>query len=148
MFGVHTPYTSPPNSLPIRCSWADGAAVTGLNFTATDISEGVFGDGWTRYLDVLPGQWYTLFLDNWYLTTNGFTLNWNTQGGASIDCIYTPLDLFNLCNRRGTGNLDDWLTSGTHNTGSYRIERSADGRTFAKNGRYRSAGDYIGDPSL
>ena len=135
-YGVWGPYTGgitcPPNSLPIRCSWADGAAVTGLNFTATDISEGVFGDGWTRYLDVLPGQWYTLFLDNWYLTTNGFTLNWNTQGGASIDCIYTPLDLLDLFATAGEQGISvDWLTSGTHNTGSYRIERSADGRTFA-----------------
>lgn len=134
-YGVWGPYTGgitcPPNSLPIRCSWADGQAVTGLNFTATDLTEGVFGDGWTRYLDVVAGQWYTLFLDNWYLTGNGFTLDWNAQGGASIDCIQLPIDLFDLFATPENENISlDWLTSGPHDTGRYHIERSADGGTF------------------
>ena len=134
-YGVWGPYTGgivcPPNSLHIRCSWADGAAITGLNYTATDLSEGVFGDGWTRYLDVVAGQWYTLFLDNWYLTANGFTLNWDLRMGASISCSLLPIDLLDLfATPRNDGISVDWLTSGSHDTGSYRIERSADGNTF------------------
>ena len=70
---------------PIRCSYSDpsaygGSFLTGLNMTATDTSEGNGGDGFVKYLDVLPGETYYLVLDQYSGTGEGFVLTW---GGTS-----------------------------------------------------------------
>lgn len=148
-YGVWGPFgggvTCPPNQPPLRCSWADGAAVTGLNYTATDITEGVFGDGWTRYIDVNAGEWYLIFLDNWYLTNTGFTMNWNLQGGASISCSLAPLTLVDLqASAMERGVQVDWVTVSERNTSHFIVERSGPDLKFTPIGRTEAAGNSFG----
>ncbi len=63
---------------PIRCSYASTASgiLTGMNMTATDTSENAGGDGWVRYMDVLPGEIYYMIVDNFSANANGFVLTW------------------------------------------------------------------------
>ena len=54
---------------PLRCSFAGlGSSITppltGLDMTSTEITEGGGGTGFVKYIDVLPGQVYHLFLNN------------------------------------------------------------------------------------
>lgn len=67
---------------PIRCSYALAGPTgqTGLNMTDPDTSEGAGGDGFVRYLDVIAGETYYLFIDNFVSTTVGFVL---TFGGTA-----------------------------------------------------------------
>lgn len=69
---------------PIRCSYAapsGGNYQTGLNMTATDLSEGATGDGFVKYLDVVAGQTYYLMVDNYLSTAFGFSM---TFGGTAV----------------------------------------------------------------
>jgi len=54
--------TCPPTEQPIRCSFAGTTDATGLNFSASDISEDFTGDGWVSFLPVLFGQQYMLYV--------------------------------------------------------------------------------------
>lgn len=76
------------NAMPIRCSYdAPPSYATGLNMTSTDLSEDSGGDGFVRYLDVLPGQTYYLLVDNFSPTISQFSL---TFGGTAS--LATPFD--------------------------------------------------------
>lgn len=77
---------------PLRCSYAGLANFgainpTGLNMTSTDTTEGGGGDGYVKYIDVLPGQIYHLLLNNYSPTIAPFTL---TFGGTAT--LLTPFD--------------------------------------------------------
>ncbi|MBT2621046.1 gliding motility-associated C-terminal domain-containing protein [Chryseobacterium sp. ISL-6] len=76
---------------PIRCSSNDGTIAgypTGMNMTATDTSEGPgFGDGFVKYLDVLPGETYFLYVDNFSTTVFTFNLVWG--GTATLASPFT-----------------------------------------------------------
>ncbi|PIE50400.1 MAG: chromophore lyase [Flavobacteriales bacterium] len=61
---------------PIRCSYAAGGDDTGLNMTATDVTEGAGGDRWLKYLDVQEGETYYLIVDNFSTSDDGFVLTW------------------------------------------------------------------------
>lgn len=79
------------NATPLRCSYAgSGSAffpVTGLNMTATDTTENAGGDGFVKYIDVLPGQVYYLLLNNFSPTIAPFSLSF---GGTAT--LLTPFD--------------------------------------------------------
>nr|WP_314493732.1 T9SS type B sorting domain-containing protein [uncultured Chryseobacterium sp.] len=79
------------NATPLRCSFAGlgspFAPLTGLNMTATDTTEGGGGDGFVKYIDVLPGQVYYLLLNNYSTTVAPFSL---TFGGTAT--LLTPFD--------------------------------------------------------
>ncbi|MEO8590782.1 MAG: hypothetical protein ABI432_15510 [Flavobacteriales bacterium] len=143
-FGVWGPYPSvvcPPVGLPARCSWADGPSMTGLNYTATDVSEGVFGDSWNRYLDVLAGEWYIIFIDNWYYTGLAFDLTFQLQGGASIDCLL-PVELLSFNGKPlGTAVELKWSTGSEQASDHFIVERSLDGSLFVPIGRVEAAGN-------
>ncbi|MEZ4740270.1 MAG: hypothetical protein R2818_13160 [Flavobacteriales bacterium] len=131
----------PPSGPPIRCSWADGAAITGLNYGDRPHRR-VFGDGWTRYLDVTAGEWYLLFLDNWYLTGNGFTLTWNLQNGASISCDLTPVELIALTATQVDADVQlNWATGSEVRSSHFLIERSKNGVDFEVIGHVGAAGE-------
>ena len=92
-FAVWGPYETPPWTLdatPLRCSYSAVTGPVGLNFTSVDLSEGAGGDGRVRYLDVLPGEWYVLYVDNFSLNGLGFDLTWQLQGGATLGCLQAP----------------------------------------------------------
>jgi gliding motility-associated-like protein len=74
---------------PLRCSYASTASgvLTGLNMTATDLTEGAGGDGFCRYLDVIAGETYYLIVDNFSANTNGFVLSWG--GTATLSSPFT-----------------------------------------------------------
>jgi gliding motility-associated-like protein len=74
---------------PLRCSYASTASgvLTGLNMTATDLTEGAGGDGFCRYLDVVAGETYYLIVDNFSTNTNGFVLSWG--GTATLSSPFT-----------------------------------------------------------
>lgn len=81
---------------PIRCSYALGQSNTGLSLTATDLSEGVPGDGFVRYLDVVEGETYFIIVDNFSTTNNGFTFQWG--GSAELSAIKAEFNFTQSCN--------------------------------------------------
>jgi hypothetical protein len=92
-FAVWGPFEAPPWTLdatPLRCSYSAVTGPVGLNFTSVDLSEGAGGDGRVRYLDVLPGEWYVLYVDNFSLNGLGFDLTWQLQEGATLACLPVP----------------------------------------------------------
>lgn len=84
---------------PIRCNAAtvvNVGASTGLNMTSTILSgPGGSTNPYCRYLDVLPGETYYLYLDNWVSATSTtmapFSLTW---GGTAT--IASPFNNPNL----------------------------------------------------
>lgn len=76
---------------PVRCSSNDGTTAgypTGMNMTATDTTEGPgFGDGFVKYMDVLPGETYYLYVDNFSPTVYSFDLTWG--GTATLASPFT-----------------------------------------------------------
>lgn len=92
-FAVWGPFTAPPWTLetpPVRCSYSAVNSAVGLNYTSADLSEGAGGDGWVRYLDVLPGEWYVLYVDNFSMNGVGLSLTWQLQEGATLACLQPP----------------------------------------------------------
>ncbi|AZA79394.1 gliding motility-associated C-terminal domain-containing protein [Chryseobacterium sp. G0186] len=80
---------------PIRCNAATvigPGPATGLNMTST-ITNALGGSStpYCRYLDVLPGQTYYLFIDNWVSSTSSttapFSLTWG--GTATLASPFT-----------------------------------------------------------
>ena len=80
---------------PVRCSFAnflcDLCPLTGLGMGATDTSEGAPNeDGFVAPLTVQPGEGYYLMLDNWYGSSDGFTLTWGGSAAAYLNCNANP----------------------------------------------------------
>jgi PKD repeat protein len=93
-FAVWGPFSGPAIALdvtPVRCSFAAGLLATGMNYTAVDLSESAGGDRWVRYLDVLPGEWYTVYVTQFSSLGLNFALTWQLQGGASLACLEAPV---------------------------------------------------------
>lgn len=81
---------------PVRCSFAnfecDLCPLTGMGMGATDNSEGAQGeDGFVAPLEVQPGEGYYLILDNWYGSSDGFTLTWGGSAAAFLNCNANPM---------------------------------------------------------
>lgn len=92
-FAVWGPFSGPVTALespPVRCSWAGLLGATGLNYTAEDLTEAAGGDGRVRYLDVLPGEWYMLYVMRYAVSGLDLALTWQLQGGASLACLEAP----------------------------------------------------------
>jgi hypothetical protein len=93
-FAVWGPFSAPVTALvapPVRCSYAAGPGSTGMNYTAVDLSEFAGGDRWVRYLDVLPGEWYMVYINQFSTLDLHFAMNWQLQGGASLACLEAPV---------------------------------------------------------
>jgi hypothetical protein len=133
----------PPASQPIRCSYSGLTGTTGLNYTATDLSEGANGDKWVRYLSVTAGQIYLLYVSNWSQSGLAFNLNWNLGGSqTAMDCTPLPVELLLFeAAAAGTGVDLRWRTASEFNSLEFQVERSADGRDFEVLGSLPSAGD-------
>lgn len=159
-YGLWGPYSSvptcPPPGPPLRCSWGDGPVLTGLNWTATDFTEGASGDSWTRYIDVLPGEQYLLFVDNFYTFYWGtpFDLTFTYQPGctplpapgplpcASVGCIVLNSELLSFtATLKGMTSELVWSTGSEENTAHWVIERAGNGRDFTPIGQVNSAGN-------
>jgi hypothetical protein len=108
-FAIWGPFTSanignncPPLTGPIRCSYASPPCInpcfpfccgrtylTGLGNGATDFSEGAGGDAWVAPLNVNSGEFYILLIDNFSISSIGYTVSWG--GSATLGC--TPVIL-------------------------------------------------------
>ena len=94
-FGVWGPFDGavpcPPQGPPIRCNWSATAGPTGLNYTATNLSNGAGGPSYSRYIDALPNETYVLYVDNYSQNGLSFDLIWDNQPSDLIACITTSV---------------------------------------------------------
>jgi len=137
-FAIWEGINCPPITQPIRCSWAAGAGLNGSHDTGImignpegDDSEGVSGDNWVNAIYANAGDEFTLLIDNWFSTSNPYTLTWNLPDGASLDC--TPLPII-LSKFKGecVNNIKTitWETSFEFNTSYYILETSNDAQNY------------------
>lgn len=62
---------------PIRCNASGALTSTGMNMTNTNTTSGGGAtDPYCKYMDVVAGQTYYLYLDNWSTTVYTFNLTW------------------------------------------------------------------------
>jgi hypothetical protein len=134
----------PPSSPPLRCSYAAPSGDTGLSFTATDLSEGAFGDKWVRYLDVLEGQVYLLYVSNWSQSGLAFNLNFNPASTASLDCTILPVELLGLHAQPQQRTVDlRWTTLTEFNSERFLVERASDDLRFEVIGELAAQGHSL-----
>ncbi len=133
----------PPTVSPIRCSYAAGGGNTGMNGTAVDLTEGVFGNKWVAQMNVLAGETYVLLIDNFTASGSPFNLNWG--GTASLDCAVLPIDLesFEGYNEDGVNKLF-WVTATETNNDYFIIERSRGGKFWEEIGKIQGGGNTSG----
>ena len=154
IWGPMSTITCPPSAPPVRCSWALPANVagfpgalafqTGLRAAAADVSEGAGGpgvDGWVSILPVVAGQFYLMYIDNFDVNGQAFTLDWTLSAGASLDCTLLPVELTHFdAVATGTAVKVTWTTVTEHASSHFMVERASDGLDFAPIGRLEAAG--------
>jgi Secretion system C-terminal sorting domain/CUB domain len=130
------------NAAPIRCSYSGTRGNTGLRDTASDFSEGSGGDKYVKSLTVVPGEYYTMLIDNFTASSFPFVFDWTFIGGASLNCAVLPIELLYF---KGS-LLDDkvvvsWATASEKNNDRFEIERSSDGDHWKKIATIRGNGN-------
>lgn len=135
IWGPYTTISCPPTGLPLRCSAAapgnSAGGQTGLGNGAADTEEGSSGNGWVAPINVIAGQKYILFLDNWNTTSTPFNITWQLSNGASLGCATLPIKLFSFTGVNNNGfNLIKWTTVSESNNDYFTLERSVDGITW------------------
>lgn len=144
-FAVWGPMSAcPPNTSPIRCSYAAGNNNTGINSAnnapQTDLTEGAGGNRWVQDMNVTAGDVYVILIDNWSSTTTPFNLNWG--GSAVISCAPLPVDLLDLkCSYERDEMLLRWSTISEINNKSYVVEHSDDGYNWKEIAEVCGAGN-------
>src|SRR5690606_34689297 len=68
-----------PTGQPIRCNYSGIDGLTGLSLTVPGPQNNA---QWSPFLTVQPGETYILVVDNYSMSTNGFTLQW--EGTAAL----------------------------------------------------------------
>lgn len=159
----------PPAGPPIRCAASSGPATfnntgsyaTGMGhatfsppqFAPTSTSYGLPSTtdicpeiapqrcGWVPGMQVSTGQVYLMYISNWTQTNTGFSLSWNLQAGASLECVILGIDplTFHAEARERRVSLN-WSASETKPGRMYEVQRSANGSAFAVVGIMESAG--------
>ncbi|MBK9421110.1 MAG: hypothetical protein IPN44_08655 [Flavobacteriales bacterium] len=144
-FAVWGPYPNAqcPAGLPLRCSYdAPGPAVTGLNETATQTTEGASGTGWVKSINGVADQVYVLYIDNFSTSGQAFQLDWQLGPGTSLDCTVLPVELLDLSATARTPVIDvDWATATEHNSDHFAVQRSMDNLHFESIGLVSAAGN-------
>jgi hypothetical protein len=79
---------------PLRCSYAAGTGFELRNGGALPVSEGQFGTGVIRSVNVLVGEYYLIFVDNFSAggINGAVSISWNftTNNTAVYDCPTVP----------------------------------------------------------
>lgn len=154
LWGPLTTFACPPAAAPVRCSWAYPPAVpgfpaasafhTGLRAGNVDVSEADSGpgvNGFTAPLDVIAGEVYILYIDNFDVTGQAFTLDWTLTNGCSLDCNVLPVELLTFGAEAFATHVElEWLTQTERNSSHFDVERSYDGEHFTTRGRVSAAG--------
>jgi hypothetical protein len=153
--------TCPPSGAPIRCSWAigdtyynffgnptggtffsTGSYNTGLRPSAGQTTEGQAGDGWVEPLNVVAGQVYMLYIDNFDVTGQSFTLDWDLSNGASLDCTVLPVEFLSLnADPNSEGVKIEWTTGSEYNASHFVVERRSETEAFSAIGTVRAIGE-------
>ncbi len=151
-FAVWGPYPAgstpaticPPAGPPLRCSYAAPTGNTGVGNGATDPSEGAGGDRWVSTFNVLVGEVYVLYVDNFSINGQAFALSWQLTGGASLDCTVLPIELLSF-EGAADGSLVrlHWATASEKDNDRFEIERSSEGVTFELLGVMDAAGTTV-----
>ncbi len=132
----------PPSTPPLRCSFSSANGNTGLNMTALDLSEGVGGDKFVKYLDVLAGEVYYLCIDNYLATNEGFTFSFGGTATISCEPLVLPVTLINF---QGVAveaiNVLSWSTETEINAAWFYVEHSENGKDFKTIGKLAANGN-------
>lgn len=124
--------TCPPATAPFRCSYSALDGITGLNLTATDVSEGVGGDKWVDELTVVAGQVYVMCIDNYSTSSQPFTLDWTLTNGATLNCTPLSAELVTLTGEQKNKTIElNWITASETDNNYFTIEKSIDGINFS-----------------
>ncbi len=169
----------PPPGQPIRCAASSGPATqantgsyaTGMGhpafsppqFASTNTTYSIPATtddcplyfpqrcGWIPGIQVLEGQVYLLYIDNWDQTGLAFGLSWTLENGASLDCTVLPVSQLDLhATLKHAEVLVDWKATSGKPVVSYVVERSMDGTSFgvvagvsAEEGQPGAVGSYL-----
>lgn len=163
----------PPAGPPIRCAASSGPATfnntgsygTGMGhatfsppqFASTAVSYGLPATtdicpliapqrcGWVPGMQVTVGQVYLMYISNWSQTNSGFSLNWNLQNGASLECVILPMDLFAFDAHARDGRVSlNWSVGREKDERRYEVERSAHGMAYQRIGTVAGSGSAPG----
>ena len=133
-FAIWGPLTSldcPPSGNPLRCSYASPGGDTGMQSGSGDTSENAGGDKWVDEMDVLTGEVYIMYIDNWSTTNQSFDLTWDLTNGASLDCTVLPIELTTFRAEQDNSLVRlNWVTESEINNDHFNIQRSSDGDHF------------------
>ncbi|MBX2981016.1 MAG: T9SS type A sorting domain-containing protein [Flavobacteriales bacterium] len=140
--GSTTATICPPLGAPLRCSYAAPSGDTGLSFGAADLTEGAGGDKWVRYLDVVEGQVYLMYISNWSQSGLAFNLNFNPGSTASLDCTVLPVALLGLEAMPLSDAVElRWATASEQNSDHFLVERASGPDDFETIGYLPAAGN-------
>lgn len=149
-FAIWGPYNSkicPPSTAPVKCSFAAEYGNTGLNNTANDNSEGSGGDRWVSPLTVAAGdvnKIYILLIDNFWATSDPFTIDFSLSNGLTLNCVPLPIELINFVGyNKDNENLLFWRTSSERENDYFVIERSIDGQQWTEVEKIKGSGNSI-----
>ncbi len=70
---------------PMRCNYSGTPGLTGLSLTVPGPGN---NNQWSPFINAIAGESYILVVDNYSMSTNGFTLSW--QGTAALTSPFTP----------------------------------------------------------
>ncbi|MEZ4740278.1 MAG: CUB domain-containing protein [Flavobacteriales bacterium] len=143
-FAVWGPMSSvscPPAGPPLRCSYAAPTGDTGAGNGATDPSEGAGGDRWVAPMNVIAGEVYIMYIDNFSTNGQSFTLSWQLTNGASLDCTVLPIgEVLLKAEPVALGAEVSWTTTFERGSSHFIVERSVDGFSFSDVGTRNAAG--------
>jgi len=131
VWGPMSTLTCPPAGPPLRCSYAAPTGPTGVGNGATDTSEDALGDRWVSTFNVLAGQIYILYVDNFSSNGQAFSLTWQLSNGASLDCTILPVGDVALTARPVMRSVElDWSTVHEEGSSHFQVEHATNGVDF------------------
>ena len=132
-FAIWGPYEDlqcPPFEDPLRCTYSDDYAPTGLLIGAGDTSEPPSGDAWVEAITVSTedlNMYYVMLIDNWTADNTSYNFDWNLTG-VTLDCsIQLPVEmLYITAEVLDERNVVRWGTASEVNNDFFEVQRSTD----------------------
>ena len=116
----------------VPCNASYWPTNTGMNGTATDFSEDVYGDSWINWVSVTAGQRYYLMVNNWSANAEGFDLLWNFSEGGAMDCNVLPVEMLSFEGICDNGKVNvSWEVASETNNHYFVVLKSYNGIAFA-----------------
>ncbi|MCB0763834.1 MAG: hypothetical protein KDB84_03955, partial [Flavobacteriales bacterium] len=148
-FAIWGPLSSvscPPSGPPLRCSYAyppsAGTYLTGMANGYGDVSEAAGGIGVDGFVAPLTigaaqvGQVYIMYIDNFDITGQAFSMDWNLSTPGMLDCTVLPVDLLDLRATRKERAVDVmWTTGSESGTERFVVQHSTNGTDFTPIGQ-------------